>query len=41
MQTLSSGVRSLSFLIGLNVDRLIYATLILGALFLGAALGGI
>lgn len=38
MQVLSSGVRSISFLIGLNVDRLIFAAVIIAALFAGTVL---
>jgi len=41
MQTLNSGYRGLSYLIGLNLDRLLFVGAILGALGLAAFLGSI
>jgi hypothetical protein len=39
MQTLNSGYRGLSYLIGLNLDRLMFVGAILGALGFAAYLG--
>lgn len=41
MQTIASGYRGLSFLIGLNWDRLLYAGTIVFALWAGAYLGSL
>jgi hypothetical protein len=41
MQTISSGYRGLSFLIGLNWDRLLYGMTIVGALWVGAFIGSL
>lgn len=39
MQTINSGYRSLSLLVNLNWDRLLYICTIIFALFFGAFLG--
>ncbi|MGR3271885.1 hypothetical protein [Thalassococcus profundi] len=41
MQTLTSGYRSLSLLVNLNWDRLLYICTIIFALFFGAFLGSL
>jgi hypothetical protein len=41
MQTIASGYRGLSFLIGLNWDRLLYGATIVFALWAGAFLGSL
>ncbi len=39
MQTLNQGYRGLSFLIGLNWDRILYGCTIVAALWFGAFVG--
>lgn len=41
MQTINSGYRSLSLLVNLNWDRLLYICTIVFALFFGAFLGSL
>ena len=41
MQTINSGYRSLSLLVNLNWDRLLYVCTIIFALFFGAFIGSL
>ncbi len=41
MQTINSGYRSLSLLLNLNWDRLLYVCVVIFALFFGAFLGSL
>ena len=41
MQTHNTGYRSLSYLVGLNVDRILFVAAILAALWVGSILGSI
>ena len=41
MQTINAGYRSLSYLVNLNWDRLMYGAAITAALWLGSVLGNL
>jgi hypothetical protein len=41
MQTLQKGYRGLSLLVDLNWDRILYLAALLGALMIGAYIGGL